>query len=379
MTRPSRYLATMLIFLGIVATGVILILPALRDAFMSNPVINGVIIGVLFIGIAHSFKTVGTLFTEVGWVEAFRTGRQDKVASTAPKPRLLASAATMIAQRFDRTGHLQLSTTALQTLLDGVATRLDEGRETSRYLVGLLVFLGLLGTFWGLLETVRSVADVIGSLQIGGSEISSAFQDLKDGLKSPLSGMSTAFASSLFGLAGSLVLGFLTLQVGQAQNRFYNEFEEWLSSVTRLTGGGVSTDGEQSVPAYIQALLEQTADSLDSLRRTIQRGEESRAGYDASLSNLNDKLGTLVDTMKTEQELMRKLAESQSELRGALTKMVQGQGGGDDQTRTHVRNIDTHLNRLIEDLHRGRNETVQEIRNEIRLLARTIAAIAESD
>ena len=152
-------------------------------------------------------------------------------------------------------GRVSLSATSLQTLLDGIASRLDETRETSRYLIGVLVFLGLLGTFYGLLETVRSVGGVIGALNVSSSDLARAFADLKTALGSPLSGMATAFSSSLFGLAGSLVLGFLDLQAGQAQNRFYNDLEEWLSTYTRLSSGGFGDGGDGSVPAYIQALL----------------------------------------------------------------------------------------------------------------------------
>ncbi len=189
-------------------------------------------------------------------------------------------------------GRVSLSATSLQTLLDGIGSRLDESRETSRYLIGVLVFLGLLGTFYGLLETVRSVGGVIGGLNVGGTDLSSAFANLKSGLESPLSGMSTAFSSSLFGLAGSLVLGFLDLQAGQAQNRFYNDLEEWLSTYTRLSGGALGDGGDASVPAYIQALLEQTADSLENLQRIMARGEESRIGANSTLASLTDRLAS---------------------------------------------------------------------------------------
>src|SRR5690606_4518129 len=154
--------------------------------------------------------------------------------------------------------------------------RLDESRDLSRYMVGLLIFLGLLGTFWGLIQTIDSVGKVIANLSFASGDLGTVFQELQAGLESPLSGMGTAFSSSLFGLSGSLILGFLDLQAGQAQNRFYNELEDWLSSITRLGSAGPVSDGEASVPAYVQALLEQSADTLDRLQRTIERGEESR-------------------------------------------------------------------------------------------------------
>ena len=217
---------------------------------------------------------------------------------------------------------VSLSASSLQALLDGIASRLNETRETSRYLIGVLVFLGLLGTFYGLLETVRSVGGVIGALNIGAGDVARAFADLKNGLQSPLHGMGTAFSASLFGLAGSLVLGFLDLQAGQAQNRFYNELEEWLSTYTRLSGGPLGDGGDGSVPAYIQALLEQTADSLENLQRIVARSEESRIAANATLAALTDRLGTLGEQMKAGQILMVRLAENQLELKPSLTRLA---------------------------------------------------------
>jgi hypothetical protein len=267
----------------------------------------------------------------------------------------------------------------MRTLLDGISTRLDESREISRYFIGLLVFLGLLGTFYGLLETLGAVAHVIGTMSLGGGDIGRAFGELKNGLQAPLSGMGTAFSASLFGLAGSLVLGFLDLQAGQAQNRFYNELEEWLSSYTRLGSGGPLADaGEAPVPAYIQALLEQTADSLDGLQRIMARGEEGRINASQNLVALTERLGMLSEQMKAEQTLLVRLAENQLELKPVLGRLAEAAGrGGDDTGRAHLRSIDLHLARLIEELAHGRDQTIQEVRSEIRLLARTIAALAE--
>ena len=244
----------------------------------------------------------------------------------------------------------------------------------------LPIFLGLLGTFYGLLETVRSVGGVIGALNVGSSDLARAFADLKSGLESPLHGMGTAFSSSLFGLAGSLVLGFLDLQAGQAQNRFYNDLEEWLSSYTRLSGGSLGDAGDGSVPAYIQALLEQTADSLENLQRILARSEESRIGANATLVSLTNRLGVLGEQMKAGQMLMVRLAENQLELKPSLTRLadvVENSLGHDDVLRSHLRNIEAYIARLSEDLVQGREQTVQELRGDIRIIARTIAALAE--
>jgi hypothetical protein len=265
MSRPHRFLVRMAAFVVLVAALAAALGPPLLAAFMGNPAINGVIIGLLAAGIAYIFRQVVLLGPATDWIDSFRErlSNRDLTAPPGPAPRLVAPMARMLGSR--QSGRVSLSATSLQTLLDGMAARLDETRETSRYLIGVLVFLGLLGTFYGLLETVRSVGGVIGALNVSGGDLARAFADLKSGLESPLHGMAIAFSSSLFGLAGSLVLGFLDLQAGQAQNRFYNDLEEWLSTYTRLSSGPFGESGDGSVPAYLHALLEQTAEGLESL------------------------------------------------------------------------------------------------------------------
>jgi hypothetical protein len=377
LTRPQRFLNRMILFLVAVIIVCAVIAPALYSAFMGNPALNGIIMGAMLVGIIYIFREVMLLNPEVAWIENYRRN-QNAAAMPAKATRLLSSMATMFAER--KGGRVSLSAVSLRTLLDGIATRLDESREISRYFIGLLVFLGLLGTFYGLLETLRSVGGVIGTLSIGAGDVGRAFNDLKNGLQAPIAGMGTAFSASLFGLAGSLVLGFLDLQAGQAQNRFYNDLEEWLSSYTRLSGGGPLSDaGDASVPAYIQALLEQTADSLENLQRITGRGEESRIAANASIITLTEKLAMLGDQMKTEQNLLLRLAENQMELKPVLTRLADSATarGQDDALRGHMRNVEMYLARLAEDISQGRAQTIQEVRSEIRLLARTIAALAE--
>lgn len=377
--RSRRFLLRMGAFLVVVAALAAALGHALAAAFMGNPAVNGVILAILLAGIIYIFRQVLLLDPETEWIEDFR----ERVANrdlTAPAnaPRLLAPMARMLGAR--QGSRVSLSATSLQTLLDGIASRLDETRETSRYLIGVLVFLGLLGTFYGLLETVRSVGGVLGALNVTSGDITRAFADLKAGLESPLHGMATAFSSSLFGLAGSLVLGFLDLQAGQAQNRFYNDLEEWLSTYTRLSGGHFGEGGDASVPAYIQALLEQTADSLENLQRIMARGEESRIGANNTMASLADRLGTLGDHMKAGQMLMVRLAENQMELKPSLVRLAtvaENSLGQDDVLRTHLRNIEAYMARLSEDIVEGRSQTVHDLRGEIRLLARTIAALAD--
>ena len=298
MTLPRRYLVRMGLFLVAVAIAVALLSPTLLEAFRANVVLNGLILAVLLIGIVFAFRQVVLLWPEVTWIETYRRDRQ--LLSQLRPPRLLAPMAAMLGER---KGELRLSTVGMRSLLDGIGSRLDEARDIERYMIGLLIFLGLLGTFWGLLQTVNSVAGVIASLSIGSGDMAAAFDDLKSGLQAPLGGMGTAFSSSLFGLGGSLVLGFLELQAGQAQNRFYNDLEDWLSTVTRLSAGAVG-EGDQAVPAYIQALLEQTAESLETLQRTLSQGEDSRAGTNENVLALTERLGTMTEQMTGEIRLL---------------------------------------------------------------------------
>ncbi|MEE8516389.1 MAG: flagellar motor protein MotA [Alphaproteobacteria bacterium] len=371
----QRYLTRMAIFLAAIVMIVSVLFSPLKNAFFANAPLNGLILGVLLLGILYAFRQVLTLKGEADWIESYRRDRNPVSGAT---PKLLAPIATMLGERRDGA---RLSTASMRAVLDSISSRLDESRDISRYLIGLLIFLGLLGTFWGLLLTINSVNDVISNLSVGSGTMGDIFTNLKIGLKAPLGGMGTAFSSSLFGLAGSLVLGFLDLQASQAQNRFYNNFEEWLSGVTRLSGAAPIGDGEQSVPAYVEALLEQTAESLDDLRRIVSRGEESRIAANTSTNALTERLSALTDQMRTEQNLMEKLAQSQLDLQPVLARLAEATPKQeqvlDETTRGHIRNIEVYLARLLEEMSSGRTQTVEELRSEIKLLARTIAATDE--
>ena len=371
MTSPQRFVIRMIVFIVAVAVICVVLIDPIRRAFAANYALNGLITGVLLIGIIYNFRQVLMIYPEVAWLERFR--RNAPALSGAKSPRLLAPMATMLGER----SKFSLSAVSMRYLLDGIASRLDESRDLSRYAIGLLIFLGLLGTFWGLLETVASIRDVINNLTVvSGAEFSTVFQNLKSGLSAPLTGMGTAFSSSLFGLSGSLVLGFLDLQAGQAQNRFYNDVEEWLSSYTRLSSGAISMEGDQAVPVYVQALLEQTAESLENLQRTMARGEERNMQANNSLIMLTERLGALGDQMGAEQRLLGGLAENQAGLRTAIERLANvGRGSGmDEATQTHIRNIDIYMARLLEEISSGRDDLIQQLRSEIKLLARTIAA-----
>jgi hypothetical protein len=378
MTRPTVYLLRMALFLALVVALGAYLFPALRPIFENNPELNSLILGVLLFGIAWNLVQVFRLTAEVTWLNTYQSARA-KIA-TIRAPRLLAPMASMLAGREGQNPgeqrRLTLSTTAMRSLLDGISSRLDEGRELSRYMTGLLIFLGLLGTFWGLLRTIGSVSDVIGNMSAGSGDLNLLFDQLKTGLVKPLAGMGTAFSASLFGLSGALVLGFLDLTAGQAQNRFFNELEEWLAGLTRLASGALA-EGDGSVPVYVQALLEQTAENMEGLQRILTRGEEGRMDANQAIMTLNDRLSLLADTMRANQQLMLRIAESQTSLGPALLRLSDVQGG-DDVARAHLRTIEQTLNRILADMQQGRTAATNEVRGDIRILTRTVAALAES-
>ncbi len=381
MTRPTLYLIRMLVFMAAVCVVVGLLADALLTAFSANPLLNALIVLVLLIGVAWNIRQVTRLTPEVMWLETFKKARTR--LGSLPPPKLLAPMASMLAARAEKakpgaSDRFTISAPAMRSLLDSIASRLDESRELSRYMTGLLIFLGLLGTFWGLLLTVSSVADVINGMSVGSGDINALFEQLKTGLAKPLKGMGTAFSSSMLGLAGALVLGFLDLTAGQAQNRFYNELEEWLAGLTRLASGALGGDGEGSMPAYVQAMLEQTAENMENLQAILARGEEGRRESNQTIMALSERLTILSDSTRANQQAMLRMAEGQQAMLPALQRLGDGRNSvGDEQMHSHLRNIEVYAQRLLAELETGRVQSVGEIRNEIKILTRTIAAISE--
>ncbi|MBL4800990.1 MAG: MotA/TolQ/ExbB proton channel family protein [Emcibacter sp.] len=365
MTRPQKYLTRITLFLIPVAILCVFLYPRLVGAFATNPGLNGLIGGVLLIGIIISIRQVTMLNPAVNWIEKFRKSESSEIPGDAPK--IIAPMAAMMGKKNQK---LSLSALSMRTILDGIAARMDEGREITRYFIGLLIFLGLLGTFWGLLGTIGSIKDTINNLTVGSNDISILFEDLKDGLAAPLGGMGTAFSSSLFGLAGSVVLGFIDLQAGQAQCRFFNDLEDWLSSVTTLSRGSSLTieGGDATVPAYVSALLEQSADSLENLHNVIARSEDKRNDVNTAMLNLSEQLSTLSD--------------SQIEMRSVLKKMLElfstQLAAEDDKIQIkHLRNIDVQFKYLIEETVKGQNQFNDTLKSEFKLLARTLGAMVD--
>ena len=317
LTRPQVFLWRMTLFL-ILAVLLAIILDGqtqqLRRSFMANPGLNGLIIGVLLVGIVYSFRQVLRLYPEINWVNNFRIS--DPGLTLEKSPVLLAPMATMLR---DRTGHLSLATGAMRSLLDSVASRLEEQRETTRYLVGLLIFLGLLGTFWGLLETVSSVGNAIGALDTNASESVLLFDQLKEGLAGPLKGMGIAFSSSMFGLGGSLILGFLDLQAGHAQGRFYNELEDWLSGITELQLAD-APDTAGVAPQVRFALLDMQRSLADLSEKVDVKVLNDKTGD--AVKDLAAGVDKLIRQMRAEQKVVREWADEQAQQQQELATVL---------------------------------------------------------
>ena len=313
LSSPRIFLVRMVVFLVLCALVVVVLYRQILTAFLANPGLNALIIGVLFIGIALAFRQVTRLFPEVNWVNGFRLA--DPGLAVERPPVLLAPMAVLLGERIGRMG---ISSQLMRGILDSIAARLDEARDVSRYMTGLLVFLGLLGTFWGLIETVGSVGNVINTLKPGG-DAGAIFDSLKEGLAAPLSGMGISFSSSLFGLAGSLVLGFLDLQTSQAQNRFYTELEDWLSSTVRDLV--VDRDAPVSAPGST-ALSGDLRSAIERLRETISEGGSSRATTTA-MANLAEAIQGLVNHMRTEQQMIRDWVDSQAQQHRDIRRLLE--------------------------------------------------------
>jgi len=321
LTTPGVYLIRMFVFLMLCSFIVAIIAPTLIASFKTNPALIGLIIGVLAFGILYAFRQVIRLYPEIRWVNAFRIA--DPGLAISHQPVLLAPMATMLR---DRTGVLSLSTASMQSIKDSIASRLDEARDTGRYLVGLLVFLGLLGTFWGLLETITSVGKTISSLDTKASDSVIVFEELKSGLAAPLQGMGTAFASSLFGLAGSLILGFLELQASQAHNRFYNELEEWLSGITELTPGGSTSTDQMSRQLYtaIYEVQRSIAELADRLVATLPAAQQEGAQGQEAVRELANGVNQLVTQMRAEQGIVRQWVDEQAVKQAEVSNVIRG-------------------------------------------------------
>ncbi|MBV7377653.1 biopolymer transporter ExbB [Maritimibacter dapengensis] len=368
--RPFRQIVTMFIVLGLVAVGVFFALPQVMPVFLANLYLNAFILFVFLIGLVACFWQVIQIANSVGWIQRFAAGVQD----SRNAPRLLAPLAGLMRERGSR---VQIGASSARSILDSVATRIDEERDITRYITNLLIFLGLLGTFFGLATTVPAVVETIRSLAPsdgeGGVEV---FERLMTGLEAQLGGMGTAFSSSLLGLAGSLVVGLLELFASHGQNRFYRELEEWLSSITKLGfAPGDDISGEAGTTAYLQHMAEQ----VDALRQAIEMSEEGRATSDARLWQLVDGMDRLTAKLGDDTDggtSLRRVAEAQERLTSVLTAREENDDQhGEAETRMRLRSIDVQMLRILEEMSAGRQESMAELRNDIQALTRAIRSL----
>ncbi|MEZ5796041.1 MAG: biopolymer transporter ExbB [Paracoccaceae bacterium] len=373
-SQPIRAITTMLLVCILVGAGAWAIHGMVFDIIRTNPLLNGLIAGVFLLGVITCFWQVWILAQSVSWIENFV--RQIPGADAAAPPRLLAPLASLLKSR--GSARMTISSSSGRSILESVAQRVDEARDITRYLINLLVFLGLLGTFWGLATTVPAVVETIRGLapQDGESGLD-IFGKLMGGLESQLGGMGTAFSSSLMGLAGSLVVGLLELFAGHGQNRFYRELEEWLSSITRI---GLAGDGDGADASAMVQVLDHMAGQMEGLQVLQAQSDAARALLDDRLAGLSEAVDRLSQRMAQSDPAAATQAEALSRIAEGQERLIQALGGAeqsvDAESRMRLRSIDTQLLRILEELSAGRQETVSDLRADLAALTNAIRQLS---
>ncbi len=367
-SQPIGQVIQLIVVLMLTGAGAWLALPRVLPVFEANPYLNGFIVFVFIVGVLSCFLQVYQLIVSVRWIENFASERGE---GNVKAPQLLASLASLLRTRGAR---MQLAATSTRSILDSVAQRVDEARDLTRYIVNLLIFLGLLGTFYGLATTVPAVVDTIRSLAPQGDEEGVAvFNRLMTGLESQLGGMGVAFASSLLGLAGSLVVGLMELFVGHGQNRFYRELEDWLSSITRV--GLASGDGEANDGSAVAGVVDHLAEQMEALQQMFTASDVSRSMVDEKLGKLADAVDRMTKSMGGDGEgaaALDRVAAGQER----LISLIEAQGTGegmDAESRMRLRSIDVQMLRILEEISAGRQETMSELRTDIAALTKVVS------
>lgn len=367
-SQPVRQISLMLIVLALSGFGSFLALPRVLPVFEANPYLNGFIIFVFVIGVFACFYQVFQLIGSVRWIERFATDRLD---SSVQAPQLLAPLASLLRSRGAR---MQVNASSTRSILDSVVNRIEEAREITRYIVSMLIFLGLLGTFYGLATTVPAIVETISSLAPeegeGGVEV---FNRLMRGLQTQLGGMGVAFASSLLGLAGSLIVGLLELFAGHGQNRFYRELEEWLSSITRV--GFSSGDEGSADQSALANVVEHMVEQMESLQLMFANSDVSRTAVNENLSTLAgsiERMTQKMDGMDPASVALERVAAGQERLIAALENQTHGDGGMDAESRMRLRSIDVQMLRILEEISAGRQESMAELRMDLSRLTEAL-------
>ncbi|CUJ84239.1 hypothetical protein RUE5091_00198 [Ruegeria denitrificans] len=366
-SHPIRQIVMMLVAIGLAGLGVFMALPYVMPVIEANPYLNGFIILVFIIGVLACFYQVTQLIGSVRWIEAFVGGVVHEDART---PQLLAPLASLLRERGARS---QISSTSTRSILDSVAERVEEEREITRYITNVLIYLGLLGTFFGLATTVPAIVDTIRSLNPQeGEEGLAVFNRLMVGLEAQLQGMGVAFGSSLLGLAGSLIVGLLELFAGHGQNRFYRELEEWLSSITRV-GFGASDEGGAEL-AVLTPVLDAMSEQMNALQDLFSAQEADRAAVSSKLGQLADSIGEM-NVRQSDSDGVTAALERVALGQDALLDHMREQGTGegmDAESRMRLRSMDVQLLRILEEISAGRQESMSELRKDIELLVKAL-------
>ncbi len=373
-SQPVRQITLMLLVLGLSGFGVFMALPRVLPVFQANPYLNGFIFFVFLIGVVACFYQVLQLIGSVRWIEDFAS---DEGTSEDTPPQMLAPLAALLRTRGAR---MQVSASSTRSILDSVATRIDEAREITRYIVNTLIFLGLLGTFYGLAITVPAIVETIRTLTPQAGESSTdVFSRLMTGLDSQLSGMGVAFASSLLGLAGSLIVGLLELFAGHGQNRFYQELEDWLSSITRI--GFAAGDDSTPEQAVMAGMVDHMAEQMEKMQEMFARSEAGRAEVEQRLGALAasiERMAVQLGDQSNGSAALERIAEGQERMIEALEQQgahhSMDSGSGDAESRMRLRSIDVQMLRILEEISAGRQETMAELRQEISMLVKAMSA-----
>ena len=363
--QPKQQIVSMLLALALVTAGGVLAFPRVAPVFLANPYLNGFIAVVFLLGVFFCFRQVWQLRGSVRWIEDFAA---PPIGTSASPPGLLVPLATLLRSRGAR---MQLSNSASRSILESVAQRIDEDREITRYIVNTLIFLGLLGTFYGLATTVPALVETIRSLTPGEGESGvDIFNRLQTGLESQLGGMGVAFASSLLGLAGSLVVGLLELFAGHGQNRFYRELEEWLSSITRVGFSSGEEGGDQGVLASV---IDHMAEQMEALQTMFTQTDIGRAEVEGRLTELAESIGKLAERIDDTSEVREAMASVVAQQGRLIAKFEEiGTEGLDPESRMRLRSIDVQLLRLAEEMAAGRQEVMADLRTDIAALSRAL-------